>query len=159
VTADTSGANPARFLREVVEPNVADVRRAPGDERLAVNAILTLDALIGQLFAVLAVEQRTAARNDIEFRDIFAHQCPDYRTLRDLAFAIKHGVLVHPTPRLVRRADSLRSERIGVGTMVAGDPCGEFFVIYIELESGHPVRAYRPIEATLAAARRAVSAL
>ncbi len=43
--------NPRVFLDEVVRPNMADALDAPDSLRAIVNAVLTLDALVGVLHA------------------------------------------------------------------------------------------------------------
>ena len=67
---------PAEFLDWVVVPNVAAVSSDIGDDvRLAVKAILSLDALTGVLHADRHTRGLETA-NDIEFRDRQAKQHP-----------------------------------------------------------------------------------
>jgi hypothetical protein len=61
VTLAPAPADPKRFLATVVRPNVAAFIAEPAYERMAVNAILTVDALVGQLYAVLAAKDDRGA--------------------------------------------------------------------------------------------------
>jgi hypothetical protein len=99
---------PAAFLKDVVTPNVDAIDEHVGDVRLAVNAILSLDALVGIIHADLH-ERGLETGDDAAFRDRLAAQHLDYGVVRDAAFALKHGELRHKTPRLVQRAEQITS--------------------------------------------------
>ena len=77
--------------------------------RCAVNALLTLDAFTGVLFAHLTKLDRAPSKDDSEFRDVLSRECPEFRIVRDAAFALKHGELTAKKPRLVQRADQVVS--------------------------------------------------
>jgi hypothetical protein len=93
---------PTEFLNDIVTPNVDALGNDVGDLRLAVNAIITLDALAGVIHADLH-RQGLEQSKDSAFRDRIASQHLEYRILRDAAFALKHGELTGST-RLVKHA-------------------------------------------------------
>jgi hypothetical protein len=82
------------------------LRRA-ANLRLAINAIMTLDAFFGVLHAALHAKGTLKEPNDDVWKEKLAQQNDDYRLLRDAAYALKHGELKHRRPRLVRRPDQL----------------------------------------------------
>ena len=96
---------PDHFLGEIVTGNVLQLSENRGNMTCAVNALLTLDAFTGILFAHLANLKRSPFKDDIEFRDVLCHECSEFRIVRDAAFALKHGELTAKKPRLVQRAD------------------------------------------------------
>jgi hypothetical protein len=98
---------PTEFLNGIVTPNVDALGDNVGDLRLAVNTILTLDALAGIIHAHLH-RQGLEQSKDAAFRDRIASQHLEYRILRDAAFALKHGELNGNT-RLVKRAGQVVS--------------------------------------------------
>jgi hypothetical protein len=95
-------------LFDVATQNVNELGNDAGNRRLAVNAILTLDALAGIIHADLH-RRGLASADDGAFRDGIAAQHLEYQILRDTAFALKHGELRGKKPRLVQRADQLAS--------------------------------------------------
>jgi hypothetical protein len=101
---------PAQFLNEIVTPNVTALSGDVGDLRLAVNAILTLDALAGVIHDDLYKRGLVTTDDDVKYRETLASVYPEYRIVRDAAFALKHGELrFGKRPRLVRRADQVTS--------------------------------------------------
>ena len=100
---------PDHFLGEIVTANVLQLSENRGNMTCAVNALLTLDAFTGILFAHLANLKRSPFKDDIEFRDVLCHECSEFRIVRDAAFALKHGELTAKKPRLVQRADQVVS--------------------------------------------------
>jgi hypothetical protein len=98
---------PAVFLNAIVTPNVDALGDNVGDLRLAVNAILTLDALVGIIHSDLR-RRGLEQREDSPFRNGIAYQYLEYRILRDAAFALKHGEL-SGNARLVKRAGQVVS--------------------------------------------------
>jgi len=122
-------------MRDVAEPNVNEAMAKPGDLRSAVNAILSLDALVGQVHAALLVSGKTVTRSDEAFRDEIGSKLLAYRIVKDVAAALKHGRLDRPKAqeRLVRDATALRPGPARAGTMRAGDALVD---TNIELESG-----------------------
>ena len=102
---------PADFLDNVVAPNAVHLGEDRGSMRRAVNALLTLDAFAGILFAHLKGLGRSRWADDSKFRDFLAEECPEFRIVRDAAFALKHGALTDPKkqPRLVQRAGQVVS--------------------------------------------------
>ena len=99
---------PAFFFQEVATANVDALASEVGNLRLAVNAILSLDALVGVIHVDL-VDRGQETADDAAFRDRLAAQHLDYGIVRDAAFALKHGELRYKKPRLVRRADQVKS--------------------------------------------------
>jgi hypothetical protein len=81
--------------------------RRLGDLRQAINAIMTLDAFFGILHADLYAKGTLKESRDDDWKEKLAQKNDDYRLLRDAAYALKHGELKHPKPRLVRRPDQL----------------------------------------------------
>lgn len=100
---------PADFLSEVVVPNVTALGENVGDLRLAVNAILTLDALVGIVHADQYKQGLETADEDTCFRDRLAERHKEYGLIRDTASALKHGELRRKKPRLIRRAEQVTS--------------------------------------------------
>jgi hypothetical protein len=99
---------PRQFFDEVAEPNVRSAMAARGDLRQAINAAMTLDALFGILHAELHRASIVTLRRDDDWKEELAGQSGDYRLLRDLAYALKHGQLnLGNKPRIVRRSDQL----------------------------------------------------
>src|SRR4051794_8468925 len=99
---------PAGFLKDIAAPNVDELGSDVGNHRLAVNAILALDALAGVIHADLHSKGQATA-DDGAFRDGVAARHLEYGILRDTAFALKHGELRGKKPRLVQRAEQVTS--------------------------------------------------
>jgi hypothetical protein len=99
---------PADFFKDIVTPNVDALGDDVGDLRLAVNAILSLDALAGVIHADLH-SRGQETNDDTAFRDRLAKQHLEYGIVRDAAFALKHGELRGRKPRLVQRAEQVTS--------------------------------------------------
>ncbi|TQF30014.1 hypothetical protein UNPA324_10555 [Bradyrhizobium sp. UNPA324] len=99
---------PRQFFREVAEPNAKQAITARSDLRLAINAIMTLDALFGILHATLHEASIVRTPRDDDWKEELAKQSADYRLLRDAAYALKHGHLnVGKKQRIVRRPEQL----------------------------------------------------
>jgi hypothetical protein len=103
---------PVDFLDNVVTRNVVHLGEARGSMRRAVNALLTLDAFAGILLAHLESLGRLRWANDSKFREFLAEECPEFRMVRDAAFALKDGALTDPKkqPRFVKKADQVVSD-------------------------------------------------
>jgi len=89
---------PQQFLTEVVEPNVAECRQRPTDLRAVCNAAMTMDALLGIVWAT----NHPGQRGDEAYKESVAQSSACFRVVRDLAYALKHGELTGTAPRLVR---------------------------------------------------------
>ena len=74
-----------------------------------VNAIMTLDGFMGILHERLWATGKINEETDDKFRDNIASRCAAYGTLRDAAFALKHGELTGRKSRVVRRPDQLQA--------------------------------------------------
>ena len=98
---------PSEFFDDVAEKNALSAIDAPGDLRQAINAIMTLDAFFGILHAALYAKGKLNESRDDGWKEKLAQKNDDYRLLRDAAYALKHGELKQPKPRLVRRPDQL----------------------------------------------------
>ena len=94
------------FLDEVAAVNAQLAIENPGDLRLAVNAIMTLDAFFGILHAALWKLGRVSEQDDSQWKQQLAHENESYRLLRDSAYALKHGEL-RKSQRLVWRPDQI----------------------------------------------------
>ena len=99
---------PADFFKDVATANVDALASDVGNLRLAVNAILSLDALAGIVHSDLHSKGQETA-DDAAFRDRLAAQHLEYGIVRDAAFALKHGELRGKKPRLVQRAEQVIS--------------------------------------------------
>ena len=104
---ETNQLTPEEFLRDVAAPNVHELGNNIGDLRMAVNAISTLDALVGVIHAERH-RHGLESSDDGAFRDKLAAKHRGYALLRDAAFALKHGEL-RGKARLVQRADQVIS--------------------------------------------------
>src|SRR3712207_5041989 len=106
---------PRHFFDNIAELNVNEFLPSFWKERAAVNAILTLDAFFGILFAHLkGISDPTVSQipDDRRYRDQIASTSVDYQILRDAAFSIKHGELTGTKARLVSRADQVGSSAV-----------------------------------------------
>lgn len=142
------------FLDEVVQPNMEMAMRAPGDLRLIVNAVLTVDALAGVLYSAMTQIRHPAVdglKGDDEYRDRLADGCHEFRVLRDLAAAYKHGELTNPKrkqPRLVRDPKNISAVVAGAGTMQLGIDRPGPPLLYIMLDDQPWLRASNAIGAS-----------
>jgi hypothetical protein len=94
------------YFNEVAAENASLATSYPGDLRLAINAIMTLDGFFGSLHAELIQAGKiTEPERDDDWKEIVAQQDNMYRVLRDTAYGLKHGNLTGKKPRLVRRSD------------------------------------------------------
>ena len=95
------------YFNEVVAENASLATSFPGDLRLAINAIMTLDGFFGSLHAELLQTGKITdlPERDDDWKEIVAQQDNMYRVLRDTASELKHGNLTGKKPRLVRRSD------------------------------------------------------
>jgi hypothetical protein len=97
-----------QFFDDIAEENARLAIAARQDLRLAINAIMTLDAFFGILHATLYKKSTAGVpRDDDKWKEQLAQQSDEYRLLRDAAFALKHGNLTRATPRLVSRPEQL----------------------------------------------------
>jgi hypothetical protein len=154
---------PETFLAEVAQPNTQMALEDPDDLRATVNAILTLDALVGMFHA----HGKAAGRPEIVehasddgYREALAHVSPSYRVLRDAAASLKHGELTHPRrkalARLVRGPEALGSEPNTLGMFECGDEIGgDVVVIRYDPGPGY-VRASNVIADTFRMLKRVV---
>jgi hypothetical protein len=99
---------PQEFLEEVARPNAQATIDNRGDLRLAVNAIMSLDAFFGILHASLFERGTISERSDDVWKDQLTQETENYRLVRDTAYSLKHGKLDRGTKaRLVRGPDQL----------------------------------------------------
>src|SRR5258708_16028620 len=99
--------NPREFFDQIAAENARMAVARPGDVRLAVNAIMTLDGFFGVLHAALRDAGSVQEESDDSWKETLARKNDSYRLLRDSAYALKHGNLAHKKPRLVRRPDQI----------------------------------------------------
>jgi len=97
------------YFEDVADTNARAALESPGDLRLAINAIMTLDGFLGTLHSTLNRLRRVSERSDDQWKESVAQTCHHYRFLRDTAYALKHGTLDHRKPRLVRHSDQVVS--------------------------------------------------
>lgn len=148
---------PSDFFRQVTDPNIREALLNFDDYRLAVNAILTIDATYGVLFDYLQkvdhplLMQITARNNrrsidDSDFKEHFAQQDQQFAVLRDAAYATKHGRLTGSKARLVTAAADIAIGGVGCGDMICGhDPLGGD-AVFIQTGNQNLVRAEFLIE-------------
>jgi hypothetical protein len=98
---------PRQFFDEVAQRNARLAIESQGDLRLAINAIMTLDALFGILHAALYETRIVSEPRDDQWKDKLADQNADHRLLRDAAYALKHGKLDGRKQRIFRRPSQL----------------------------------------------------
>lgn len=98
---------PKEFFEQVAEMNASLAGESPGDLRLAINAIMTLDAFFGILHASLHAIDTVEQKTDDQWKDVIAQSHFSYQVLRDAAYALKHGKLDGRKTRLVRRPEQI----------------------------------------------------
>jgi hypothetical protein len=96
-----------QYFEEVAGANAKAAIENPGDRRLAINAIMTLDGFFGTLHTELFKLGAAPDKSDDKWKETLGRGCHHYRVLRDTAYALKHGTLDHQKPRLVRRSDQV----------------------------------------------------
>jgi hypothetical protein len=129
---------PEDFLDQVVTTNVVKSGENRGSLRHAVNAILSLDAFAGILFADVQLKGRAPCRDDIEFREMLAVESLEFRLVRDAAFALKHGELVGKSPRLVREAKQVAAHDGGYDPTAFSNGFNTEKVIWIDAAKRQP---------------------
>ncbi|MEN3238903.1 hypothetical protein PUR29_36320 [Methylobacterium ajmalii] len=138
--------HPRQFFEEVVTPNIHAVEAQADDMRAVVNAVLTLDALVGLLHAHLDALGRpeVAGIEDDEYRERLGEQCPGYAALRDAAATLKHGRLTRPRrkrpPRLIKTLDRIQSTELVLGEFGIGDEIGGGAAVLCLENGGDAVR-------------------
>lgn len=119
--------NPRVILSEVIHPNVVDALDAPNSMRATINAVLSLDALVGILHAHMveigAPGVSAGWDGDAKLRDKLVGKEPAYAVLRDAAFALKHGRL-KSEERQVRRASDIQDEDLCLDDFRVDDELG-----------------------------------
>ena len=148
------------FLEVVVQPNMQLALEEPQDWRHAVNAVLTIDALIGVIFAECQASEalKLPEPTDDRYRDRLAQECASYRIVRDLAASIKHGELTRGKARLVKRPSQVMPVTNQVGLFQTGDRLGGS-VLIIALSAGGARRASNVIAESYRMAKRLVEQL
>jgi hypothetical protein len=103
---------PGEFLKTIAEPNINEFLGAQTDMRRAINAIHSIDDLVGQIhvWAKANAPGAMAASDDDNYRDHLSND-EEFGALRDMAAALKHGELCRPKkpPRLVIRSVDLKA--------------------------------------------------
>jgi hypothetical protein len=97
----------AKYFEEVASKNAKLAIASPGDLRLAINAIMSLDGFFGSLHARLREDAKVGEDSDDKWKENLACQNKYYRLLRDAAYALKHGNLTRGKSRVVRRSDQI----------------------------------------------------
>jgi hypothetical protein len=148
------------FFDVVVVPNNNAQHADTSDLRHAFNAIAALDAYVG----IWAHELNSSGKINLSeeaLRDLLADRSVEYRVLRDMAFALKHGELTGKKARLVRRATGLTKqgsafnrETFAIGFQTEELICvtlenGDSFAVWVSLERA--IAAITDLEAEFAA--------
>jgi len=139
--------DPKEFFRVIVDPNLQAFYADEGNQRLGINSILTLDALVG-VFHQENCRKSGVGPNDKDegFRDQLAAKSDAYRIVRDAAAAVKHGILTRPKPqqpRIVLQVRDFPDFGVGAGTMRCGEDWPGKPVVYVALEEAGRGRALR----------------
>lgn len=132
--------------------------------RAIVNAVLTLDALVGLIHAHAEAAGRSeiaACEDDDDYREVLAEISPSYRLLRDTAACLKHGELKRPRKglvRLLRQPGAMEAEVNTLGFFECGDEIGGDVILirYDHNETPGLVRADRVITDTYRMLKRVV---
>lgn len=134
--------DPRQYYEAVVRPNAEMLFESGSDLRHAINAILTIDALMGQLYHWLEIQGRAVAPSDHVFRDQLGALYDKYALLRDTAFALKHGRLTGRKARLVSSSEQVASRAItlGDGFFLGHDFLGGA-AVFVEHDDGKSSRA------------------
>jgi hypothetical protein len=98
-----------KYFEQVAGENAKQAIERPGDLRLAINAILTLDGFIGSAHAWLFEAGVVKEKSDDRWKETLAEGSKSYRVLRDAAYALKHGNLTHSKPRLVTKSEHVQT--------------------------------------------------
>jgi hypothetical protein len=96
------------YFHQIAGENAKQAIAQFGDLRLAINAIMTLDGFFGRLHTELHNTGTVKEPSDDRWKETLAKGNKSYQVLRDMAYALKHGTLTHPKPRLVTRADQIQ---------------------------------------------------
>jgi hypothetical protein len=129
------------FFRVIVGPNLQEFYADEGNLRLAVNSILTLDALVGVLHQENCRKKGAGPnREDDKFREELAAESGAYRIVRDAAAAVKHGTLIGPKQRVVLQVRDVADFGVGAGTMRFGEDWPGKPVVYVVLQVGRADR-------------------
>jgi hypothetical protein len=98
-----------KYFEQVAGENAQQAIGRPGDLTLAINAIMTLDGFFGSVHARLFEAGVVNEKSDDCWKETLAEASKSYRVLRDAAYALKHGNLTHPKPRLVRKSEHIQT--------------------------------------------------
>jgi hypothetical protein len=150
--------DPKEFFRVIVD--LQEFYANEGDLRLAVNSLLTIDALVGVLHQEECRKRGAGTEErgkDERFRDKLADTSEAYRIVRDAAAAVKHGVLTRPKlkPRMVLEVRNLTDFNVGAGTMRVGQDWPGKAVVFVVLQVGRAIN----LSETLRSAVRYLSGL
>lgn len=144
------------FFEGIVAPNLQAMQGQPGDTRLVVNAVLTLDALVGILHVELCINRHpdiVDTPDDEEYRERLAARCPGYAAVRDTAASLKHGALTRQSkkriPRVVRTPDSIQTMPAALGLLEVGDEIGGHVAMLCLVDGTDAVRADEALAATV----------
>jgi hypothetical protein len=139
------------YFEEVADANAKAAIARPGDRRLAINAIMTLDGFFGTLHTELFELGIVPEKLDADWKETLGSDCQYYRVLRDTAYALKHGTLKYKKPRLVRRSDQLVKRRGAFQSNAFQASAFHTDRVWIEAED-NDYEAYKVIKTVLALA-------
>ncbi|HCL66961.1 MAG TPA: hypothetical protein DIC56_19415 [Rhizobium sp.] len=149
--------NAVEFFNDVARPNITAAIQADHDYKLAVNAVLSVDATYGILFEQLrdlghpflhnvAIKSRRWGMQDGDFKEHIAKRSESFRAIRDAAYATKHGRL-GSAGRIVRAAEDVASLELVCGLFACGDPLGGS-AVFIKLADGTLERSWSLLRRT-----------
>lgn len=101
---ERSFETPRHFADYVVRPNLTEFNENTSSLKAAFNSIMSIDALVGQIFEQQKRMGIDTAKNDSDFRNDLAGENENFQLVRDVAKSFKHTSLDRGDP-LVQRAD------------------------------------------------------
>lgn len=117
--------DPVQFLRDIVEPNLADLRNDTTSLRKAFNVISAVDALAAHIHYWIEANRPDVlvAKDDTHYRQVLADKHIEFALLRDLAKANKHFKLTRSPrrPPLVSNSTQNTTMKLGWGEMEWAD--------------------------------------
>jgi hypothetical protein len=149
---------PHEYFSQVTAENARTAVERPGDLRLAINAIMTLDGFFGSLHAELYEVGLVQERADDQWKEKLARGNKYYRLLRDSAYALTHGRLDDRKPRLVRRPDQIMTMPAGFDAATFDRSAFDTETVWIETDD-NDYRAAEMIKEVLQFARERLEAL
>lgn len=130
---------PRDFHQKVVLPNLSDAKQGFGDERLAFNAIASVDALAAHIFYWCEANDDgdiSGLSDDLAYRERLSLSNASFRLVRDLAKVQKHFKLKRGKPEITS-AERITPRSLGWGEAAWGEGVfGGVSQLVVETDSG-----------------------